>query len=159
MCGIGVVVGGAPVEWVAAECPGSPAHGFSPRFARHASVELRRAVPEAALASRGPDGVRRLSLSAMPRGAGSPAVAIELTASVLGIRGAAPVLQPLVSPATGDVLAWNGEVFGGLDEAAGGAGARTPDGGADTLALLRALERASSPGECLARVRGPARAV
>lgn len=90
---------------------------------------------------------------------------------MLGIRGDAPVLQPLVSAVTGDVLAWNGEVFGGLKLARGEASGRADgpagaalccaDGGseADTPALLRALERARSVGEVLGRVQGPWSAV
>ncbi|KAJ1721081.1 hypothetical protein LPJ53_004350 [Coemansia erecta] len=42
-----------------------------------------------------------------------PAATVRLAAHVLHLRGTAPVPQPLTSPA-GDILCWNGEVFGGL---------------------------------------------
>jgi hypothetical protein len=153
MCGLGVVACGAPVDWELPACPGTPADGFVPRLALHAHAELSRPVPASHLAARGPDGARTLTLTA-----GVATAAIHVTASVLGIRGSAPALQPLVSTVTGDMLSFNGEVFrydNDDDDDSNVSGAVVAGDEADSHALLRALERAPSPGTVLARVHGP----
>lgn len=77
------------------------------------------------------------------------AARLLLAASLLQLRGAARVARcPLVAPATGAVLCFNGELFGGL---------AVPGGANDGEALLAALE-AAEPGavpRVLSALRGP----
>ena len=54
--------------------------------------------------NRGPDSLKRVCIDDN---------AIELIASVLHMRGREITVQPLIAK-TGDVLLWNGEVFGGI---------------------------------------------
>ncbi|KAJ2169877.1 hypothetical protein IW145_000732 [Coemansia sp. RSA 521] len=57
---------------------------------------------------RGPDAHNEISVNVGP-------ARIKLGAHVLHLRGPHTQAQPLVAPTTGDILCWNGEVFGGLD--------------------------------------------
>ncbi|KAJ2499954.1 hypothetical protein GGH96_003137 [Coemansia sp. RSA 1972] len=57
---------------------------------------------------RGPDAHNEISINVGP-------AHIRLGAHVLHLRGPHTQAQPLVAPTTGDILCWNGEVFGGLD--------------------------------------------
>jgi asparagine synthetase B (glutamine-hydrolysing) len=68
---------------------------------------------------------------------------VSLGAAVLGLRGTLTP-QPLVGER--GVLAWNGQVFAGLDVA---------PGENDTRALFTRLEAGDDPAELFARVEGP----
>lgn len=72
---------------------------------------------------------------------------LEMHGSLLQLRGSAPSRSPLLDPATGSLLCFNGEVFGGLPVC---------PGANDAQALFCALTQAtSSPMEVLSRVQGP----
>ncbi|KLO13968.1 hypothetical protein SCHPADRAFT_920879 [Schizopora paradoxa] len=60
-------------------------------------------------AQRGPDGNSCVTRST------ENGCDIQLFASELQLRGEENVLQPHISPITGDVLCWNGEIFEGMD--------------------------------------------
>eukprot|EP00873_Tetraselmis_striata_P014168 jgi/Tetstr1/434432/TSEL_023532.t1 len=102
------------------------------------------------LAARGPDCQGHVEVAL---GGGSGAAVARMSGSVLQLRGADAVPSP-VADAAGNLLVFNGEVFGGLD---------MPADGSDTLALSGALgdaaRDATAPGEAilrvLARLRGP----
>mmetsp|Transcript_16726 Transcript_16726/g.54282 ORF Transcript_16726/g.54282 Transcript_16726/m.54282 type:complete len:273 (+) Transcript_16726:86-904(+) len=123
MCGIGVVL----YHSRTAEAAGSATTG----------------IPVHALQRRGPDAqgelvVGRLEVSGYE---------LRLTAAVLHLRGRACQPQPLQS-AAGDVLLWNGEVFGG--------GVAVADGESDTARLLAVLRAAGEAvPEVLESVHGP----
>ena len=123
MCGIGVVL----YHSRTAEAAGSATTG----------------IPVHALQRRGPDAqgelvVGRLEVSGY---------ALRLSAAVLPLRGRACQPQPLQS-AAGDVLLWNGEVFGG--------GVAVADGESDTARLLAVLRAAGEAvPEVLESVHGP----
>ncbi len=72
---------------------------------------------------------------------------LRLMGTVLWQRGALPTTQPL-EDAGGNVLLWNGEVFGGD-------ALSVPSGASDTDALLAALAGCPSVPALLARVQGP----
>lgn len=76
-----------------------------------------------------------------------PGGTLYLKSSVLQLRGSSPVRPPLHSP-SGDVLLFNGEVFGGLDIAPGGNDAEA------LLASLSEADTAEIPA-LLSRLRGP----
>lgn len=97
------------------------------------------------LRSRGPDHVGACSVtltggtheaSSGSAGSGPAAARLLLAASLLQLRGAAPVAPPLVADG-GSVLCFNGELFGGLD---------APEDSNDGAALLDALEAAAGEG-------------
>ncbi|KFM26828.1 Asparagine synthetase domain-containing protein 1 [Auxenochlorella protothecoides] len=93
------------------------------------------------LRRRGPDH-QSVHEVATPSGA-----TLEMHGSLLQLRGSAPSRSPLLDPATGSLLCFNGEVFGGLPVC---------PGANDAQALFCALTQAtSSPMEVLSRVQGP----
>ena len=59
---------------------------------------------------RGPDAPHGTTTVAV-----GPSTSATLLASVLHLRGLTPAAQPAICRATGSVLCWNGEVFGGLE--------------------------------------------
>lgn len=174
MCGIGVVLAGAPVDWVPANLPGTAADGFAPPLVAldDACACADAAAPSAApvhpsyLRARGPDGAHTISV----RVGSTHACVLHVTASVLHVRGDTPALQP-VCTRSGSALAWNGELFARLPDAAGpgtsdapgrargpeedSAMSDTDERESDTLVLARALERARSPLDVTAALRGP----
>ncbi|XP_032813164.2 asparagine synthetase domain-containing protein 1 [Petromyzon marinus] len=84
------------------------------------------------LEGRGPDLGGQLTVVATPDDAGAGTGAsfeLRFLARVLHLRGDSPEPQPAVD-ARGNVLLWNGEVFGGLE---------VPPGESDTSVVLRAL--------------------
>ena len=85
-------------------------------------------VPIEALRRRGPDSVQQETLGS----AAADGFELRLTGSVLHMRGSQCVPQPL-RDAVGNVLLWNGEVFG---EAPGGTPLVQPG---ETLTLTRTL--------------------
>ncbi|EQC42524.1 hypothetical protein SDRG_00257 [Saprolegnia diclina VS20] len=87
MCGIAAVLGSAAA------------------VASPACVQLQRDM-EAAIARRGPDHFGSIERS-------KNGAAVVLSAAVLHLRGATMATQPVLD-ASGSVLLWNGEVFGGL---------------------------------------------
>ena len=106
-----------------------PPANFAEDFLHNFEPTLRR---------RGPDsyGVKQLT-----RG-------VAVASSVLGLRGSGQsvVPQPIIDGRSGCILAWNGEVFGGLDMA---------EDGNDTEALLRELANAAaSTAACTVRKEG-----
>lgn len=81
-----------------------------------------------ALRRRGPDGVATRTVEC------GDGVEATLLAAVLQLRGEEGAAQPAVSPA-GDVLVWNGEVFGGL---------AVPPTSSDTPVVLRHFAAAAA---------------
>ncbi|XP_078460118.1 asparagine synthetase domain-containing protein 1 isoform X2 [Lampetra planeri] len=84
------------------------------------------------LEGRGPDLGGQLTVLTTPEDAGAGTSAgfeLRFLARVLHLRGDSPEPQPAVD-ARGNVLLWNGEVFGGLE---------VPPGESDTSVVLRAL--------------------
>jgi len=69
-----------------------------------------------------------------------------IAGSVLQLRGEAAVPSPLLDDRTGHILAFNGEVFGGL---------HVSDGQNDSTALFGALLEATSVPLILSQLRGP----
>jgi asparagine synthetase B (glutamine-hydrolysing) len=62
------------------------------------------------LSPRGPDGIEVLNIPLPSKE--STMVAVS---SVLGVRGPSLTKQPYFEPSKGDVLLWNGEIFGGVE--------------------------------------------
>ena len=99
-------------------------------------------LPVAALHRRGPDSlVERVLASQTPR------FSLRLVGAVLSLRGPEVVAQPLADTA-GNVLLFNGEIFGGD-------GVHVPPGASDTARLLAALGTAANIPALLHRVHGP----
>ena len=99
-------------------------------------------LPVAALHRRGPDSlVERILASQTPR------FSLRLMGAVLSLRGPEVVAQPLADTA-GNVLLFNGEIFGGD-------GVHVPPGASDTVLLLAALGTAANIPALLHRVQGP----
>lgn len=84
MCGIGAII---------------PCNGCSEERREQLSDAIVQGIR-----NRGPDSLERVRIDDN---------AMELVASVLHMRGREVMVQPLISK-TGDVLLWNGEVFGGI---------------------------------------------
>lgn len=77
-----------------------------------------------------------------------PALQLHLAASLLQLRGNSPSTSPLAD-ANGNVLCFNGEVFGGLE---------VPEGSNDgqcLLAALAALQEVEQVPGLLSQLRGP----
>lgn len=127
MCGIGLTLSSRPDD---------------------SAVDLQPAesigISLGSLERRGPDCIRNMSLR-VPSGH-----VLNVAASVLHLRGASCVPQPL-QDAEGNVLLWNGEVFGGA--------VSVPAGASDSRALLCALSSGVGSGrtvcEVLEFVQGP----
>ena len=100
------------------------------------------------LSRRGPDGAGEWARE-VGDGVGRPVDVIRLGGSLLQLRGDEPSASPLVDGA-GNVLCFNGEIFGGLE----GLSLREND----SKALLRALATAATEdaiARVLSRLRGP----
>lgn len=76
-------------------------------------------------------------------------LAFTFGASLLQLRGSEPLLEPVHRDAAGNILLWNGEIFGGLG---------VPPGANDGAALLAALQGADVP-TVLSSLHGPWAAV
>ncbi len=132
MCGIAFVVarrGGTGVDQEVNGGGVAPA-AHAPTHAHHQAV----AALQATIAPRGPDGQGRLQVAL-----DDPKLSLVLLASVLHMRGPTVCPQPAVDAATGNVLLWNGEIFGG-GFGGEGDGVATPGPAlGDTEAVLQAL--------------------
>ena len=135
MCGIGVALWSSPSPTARTERPAG-----SPKAA---------GIPKAVLRRRGPDAQAEVVVGELH----TTGFELHLTASVLHMRGDACLPQPLRSDA-GDVLLWNGEIFGG--------GVAVGVGESDTERLLSALVQAAGAGggddavpQLLGSLRGP----
>ena len=134
MCGIGVALWSSPSPTARTERPAG-----SPKAA---------GIPKAVLRRRGPDAQAEVVVGELH----TTGFELHLTAAVLHMRGDACRPQPLRSDA-GDVLLWNGEIFGGVAVGVGES---------DTERLLSALVQAAGAGgdddavpQLLASLRGP----
>lgn len=85
---------------------------------------------------------------------GTPSWVVTVIGSVLHLRGALPVEQPLVCPKGGHVFAWNGEIFASCDDEL-----TVDEVLGDTVTVFRRLCRAADGGESLAEalevIQGP----
>lgn len=97
----------------------------------------------ASLQNRGPDGSDRAT-------AVTDGVEIEFEGCVLRLRGARVVRQPVRDPTSGNVLLWNGEIFGGLE---------VVDDESDTLKLFASLNECDGAIDgvldVFSRIKGP----
>ncbi|KAG2192088.1 hypothetical protein INT46_009265 [Mucor plumbeus] len=71
-------------------------------------------------------------------------LSLQFFSTVLHLRGANVVPQPLCGPYTGNILCWNGEIFGGIN---------VEFGQNDTQVLMDTLEKASSEIEILSALQ------
>ena len=141
MCGIGVALWSSPSRTAHPERPaGAPKAAGIPKVA---------GIPKAVLRRRGPDAQAEVVVGELH----TTGFELHLTAAVLHMRGDACRPQPLRSDA-GDVLLWNGEIFGG--------GVAVGVGESDTERLLSALMQAAGAGggddavpQLLGSLRGP----
>ena len=116
--------------------------GISVSLLTPGTADAAAASSDAHLRRRGPDSAGEIVL--WP----SAGVELRLSAAVLGLRGAAPTPQPLRDD-FGNILLWNGELFGGeiFDAIAAGA--------SDSAALLAALSSTTSVPTVMASLVGP----
>jgi hypothetical protein len=97
-------------------------------FAPASTTAAQPATTDATAAQSAPSRTTAVDQTQQLRG---PSVLLlQLAASLLQLRGSSPSTSPL-QDSSGNVLCFNGEVFGGLD---------VPDGGNDGKCLLAALE-------------------
>jgi asparagine synthetase B (glutamine-hydrolysing) len=91
---------------------------------------------------RGPDSLQvHISFVTLTSG---ETLEVKLAASVLGLRGANTVAQPLEG--SRGVLGWNGQVFQGLNISIGDN---------DTIKLFERLEQGETPSGLLSSIEGP----
>ena len=143
MCGIGVVIRGVELPLVA-----TGPNGWSVSVCVESITNILR--------PRGPDATRtrRFEFGGAAGVLGSASgsrVSFEFIGSVLALRGKDITEQPVENQA-GDVLLWNGEVFGGSVKA--------PSDRSDTQAMMAALSDAKGDiHRVLASVDGPFSAI
>ena len=113
----------------------------------HTKAQRRRAILHS-IRRRGPDAVAEKTVdeNSSTAGGGGGAFELWLAGAVLSLRGRDATVQPLVD-AAGNVLLWNGEIFGGA--------VAVPSFASDTQHLLAALAAAPCVASLMREICGP----
>ncbi|KAJ9079537.1 hypothetical protein DSO57_1034493 [Entomophthora muscae] len=143
MCGVLFILGVVPPS-------SDPEVSDQPALAAFFSRLTSHDIPEmnAMLSNRGPD-VSSFGSALYSSSAGSPKVLLGFWGHTLFLRGTQATRQPLVHPKTGDMLCWNGEVFGGLEVPL------ESNDGQTILDLLAGCQTHGEIAELFCRLEGP----